>query len=101
MKSQLIPFIQRAAKFPDFALALYASQIHVQLPSGFDVTELSGSEFFYTVDPYSNVTTLHISFPSLVKDLLRDTHYLELHVAGKQKAWRSQVRPSRKNDLSE
>lgn len=100
MKSQLIPFIQQAAKHPGFALSLYASQIHVQLPSGFDVTALSGSEFFYTQDPFSNAVTLHVSFPGLVKDLLRETHYLEYHVAGKTKAWRSQARSPRKNDLS-
>lgn len=100
MKSQLIPFIQQAAKHPGFTLSLYASQIHVQLPLGSDVTALSGSEFFYTQDPFTNAIVLHISFPCLVKDLLRETHYLEYHVAGKTKAWRAQARPSRKSDLS-
>lgn len=98
-KPVLLPAILLAAEDPSFQASVYASQLHVRLPLNFDVTVLSGSEFFYTQDPFSGHITLHISFPSLVKDILASTHYLTLNVTGKQKAWRSIVKATRQNNL--
>lgn len=95
MKSQLIPFLQKAALDPSFQASIYAGRLHVQLPLGFDVTELSGSDFFYTQDPFSGRITLLVTLPGLVKDLLRETHYLSLYASGKQKAWRTEVKTTR------
>lgn len=97
---QLIPFLQKAALHPEFRASIYASQLHVQLPSGFDVTELSGSDFFYTQDPFTKLITMHISFPSLVKDVLASTHYLTLDARSKPKAWRTEVKAPHKDNLS-
>ena len=86
---------QRAINF-----AIYNSQLHVELPLGFDVSELSGSDYFYTCDPFhGNRVTLHITFPNLVKELFRGNYYLHLYATGKQKAWRSEEKPPQNNNI--
>lgn len=98
--SPLIRTLLELATQHAISFAIYNSQLHVELPLDFDMSALSGSEFFYTCDPFQhNRVTLHITFPSLVKELFRGSYYLHLYVAGKQKTWRSEEKPPQDDNI--